>query len=290
MKPPSPSTIAANQAVHTALATSGEYDRSPHFRPENKAKVRQALMALVARLPATDRPRLLDLGCGTGFIIDLAQDLVADVVGVDVTPAMMAQVKPYPNVTLCRSQAECVPFDAQSFDMVSAYSFLDHLDDYRAVLREAFRVLKPGGVFYADLNPNKHFTDNLAGLNQTDAKQSKADQSSTDGLPEVVAREVQSMLNNGEYYETQFGIDAATLDAAEPVKSGSGGFDADEVMQVAAKLGFRSYEYRYDWYLGQAVMLHQRDAGVAQTVDDYLRLALPATRALYKYVRFVLTR
>lgn len=280
MKTPAVSTIAANQAVHTALATRGEYNQSPHFRPENKAKVRQVLTGLINRLPATHKVRLLDLGCGTGFIIDLVHDLVADVVGVDVTPAMMAQVEPYPNVTLCRSQAECVPFDAHSFDVVSAYSFLDHLDDYRTVLGEAFRVLKPGGVFYADLNPNKHFTDNLAGLGQAD----------TDELPDVVAREIRSMLNNGAYYETQFGIDATTLDAAEPVKSGSGGFDADEVMQVAANLGFSSCEYRYDWYLGQAVMLHQRDAGVAQTVDDYLRMALPATRALYKYVRFVLTR
>ena len=280
MKSDPPSTIEANQAVHTALATSGEYNKSPHFRPENIAKVRQAITVLIAQLPPNGSHRLLDLGCGTGFMIDLVHDLVDEVVGVDVTPAMIAQVTARANVTLCRSAAEHVPFADASFDLVSAYSFLDHLDDYRPVLAEASRLLKPGGIFYADLNPNRHFTDNLTTLEPYDDS----------AMPEVVQREIQGMLHNGEYYQEQFGIDADTLDAAEPIKSDSGGFDADEVMEAAQALGFRDCAYRYDWYLGQAVMLHQRETGHTEIVDEYLRMALPATRALFKYVRFVLTR
>jgi len=280
MKSVPQSTIEANQAVHTALATSGEYNKSPHFRPENIAKVRAAIQSVVEQVPQNGTRRLLDLGCGTGFMIDLVHDLVDEVVGIDVTPAMMAQVANYPNVTLYRSAAEHMPFAGAIFDVVSAYSFLDHLDDYRPVLAEASRVLKPGGIFYADLNPNKHFTDNLTSL----------DAQADDGIPAVVHREIQGMLHNGEYYQKQFGIDARTLDEAEPIKSGAGGFDAAEVVEAARAVGFSECAFRYDWYLGQAVMLHQREAGHAETVDAYLRMALPATRALFKYVRFVLTR
>ena len=74
------------------------------------------------------------------------------------------------------------------------------------------------------------------------------------------------------------------------MKSSAGGFDPAEVVEAASAVGFSKCAFRYDWYLGQAVMLHQREAGSAETVDGYLRMALPATRALFKYVRFVFTR
>ena len=144
----------ANIAVHSRMAD--RYDaEEPHFRPENQAKVRQRLLGLRARVPGG---KLLDVGCGTGFIIHLALGVFDEIHGVDITPAMMARVRiDKGNITLHRTPAETLPFADASFDAATAYSFLDHLEDQGAVLREVARVLRPGGVFYADLNPNRLF-------------------------------------------------------------------------------------------------------------------------------------
>ena len=67
--------LEANIYVHGFLANSGEYQRSPHFRPENREKVRRILERLTANIPTGGNAKLIDFGCGTGFIIDLAKDL-----------------------------------------------------------------------------------------------------------------------------------------------------------------------------------------------------------------------
>ena len=149
------SVIEANIAVHTAMADS--YNRNePHYRPENRTKIRAKLVAL--RKPAYRK--MLDLGCGTGFIIDLAKDLYEEIHGVDVTQAMLDRVdRSGGNITLHRCTAESLPFEPDSFDFVSAYAFLHHLEDYRPVLREAARVLQPGGICYVDLEANRLIWD-----------------------------------------------------------------------------------------------------------------------------------
>src|SRR5688572_19404058 len=80
--------IRANIDVHSRMADS--YNTAePHFRPENQAKVRKLLEDLRRR---SGNNRLLDLGCGTGFILGLAKDLFEELHGVDVTQAMLDKV------------------------------------------------------------------------------------------------------------------------------------------------------------------------------------------------------
>ena len=142
----------ANILVHSRMAA--EYnEREPHFRPENQAMVR----ARLERLRREFGGRLLDIGCGTGFIIDLAVDLFDDVRGIDLTPAMLAQVRARPNVRVYTADAARLPFEADCFDVVSAYSFFHHLQDLDPVLAEVHRVLRRGGCLYVDLEPNRHF-------------------------------------------------------------------------------------------------------------------------------------
>jgi len=272
--------LDANRQVHAALANSGEYNQSPHFRQENQDKVRDILKTLIASLDG-QHLRTLDLGCGTGFIIHMLIDLVDEIHGVDITDDMMSQIDlSSGKVFLHNSEAEHTPFEDQHFSLVTAYSFLDHLESYQKVFDESYRVLRPGGIFYSDLNPNKHFSDLMLSL----------EQSGYDDMPDVVGREIQGMLHNGAYYEENFGINEETLENAEPLKSLEHGFDADEVVAYAKSIGFSSAEYHYDWYLGQAIVMHQQQAGDSNVVESYLRMALPGTRALFKYLRFVFVK
>ncbi len=146
--------IEANIAVHSALAQVYEKDE-PHFRPENKAKVSQRLAKLAAR---NGNGALLDLGWGTGFIIDLARPYFKSIRGIDVTKAMLDQVKlDDHDIEVHLGQVEDLPFEDESFNAATAYSFVDHLEDPSAMLREASRVLKPSGCLYIDLAPNRFY-------------------------------------------------------------------------------------------------------------------------------------
>ena len=261
----------ANILVHSRMAAQYN-EREPHFRPENRATVRARLQALRAEFGG----RLLDVGCGTGFIIDIAADLFDDVRGIDLTPAMLARVQPRSNVQVYCGDAASLPFGAGAFDVVSAYSFLHHLQDLESVLGEAHRVLRPGGCLYADLEPNRHFWTNVMAARD-------AVRPSTS----VLARdEVASVLETSARVENEYGIPADVFDLAEFNKSITGGIEPDEFEIQARRVGFSHVETTYEWYAGQGKILHGVSAQAAATVDDYLRQALPLSRGLYKYLRF----
>jgi len=270
-------TLKANIELHSQLANSGEYNKSPHFRKENKEHVRSMLEKIVAEeLKGRRDMKLLDIGCGTGFIISLANDLFKETYGIDITEDMMSQVDlSSGNIFLSIALAEETGFSDEEFDLVTAYSFLDHVVDYKEVLKEAYRVLNSGGVFYADLNPNREFSYYLESLSDKVAN-----------LPNVITREIESMLHNGEYYEREFGIDKETMDNAEPGKSFDKGLLASEVTAAAKDIGFRKITIDYCWFLGQGKLINTSTDIDIDSVENYLQMIMPASASLYKYLRF----
>jgi ubiquinone/menaquinone biosynthesis C-methylase UbiE len=273
---PSRNVIAANIAVHTAMAATYE-EREPHFRPENKASVRSVLESISRR---TGRGRLLDLGCGTGFVIDLARDLFDRIDGVDVTQAMLDRVDTSGgHVVLHRQPCESLSFDDATFDAATAYSFLDHLEDYSLVLREAFRVLRPGGVLYADLLPNRRFWESIASAAGRGGVSSP-----------LVKREIEMLTSQPEMVERDYAVDADTFIAAEPWKTATRGIAAEEFTAITKDIGFASIDIRFQWYLGQGAILHGVGARGAELVETHLRDLLPVSESLFKYLRVELTR
>jgi len=133
--------IEANIKLHTRLAK--EYNEcEPQFRPENIARLTSELQHLVH---ATSAVRVLDLGCGTGFMIDILRPMVNHVTGVDVTQAMLDQidVSGDTEVVLIVGDTGSVNIDQESYDLVTAHSFLHHLYDIRPTVETAYRALKP---------------------------------------------------------------------------------------------------------------------------------------------------
>ncbi len=109
-----------------------------------------ALLAesLVEALDPRPGERILDLGCGDGFLSRRIAESGATVVGVDSSPEMVAAAKDQGADARCVS-AESLPFD-QEFDAVFSNAALHWMNDQDAVLRSVRRALKPGGRFVAE--------------------------------------------------------------------------------------------------------------------------------------------
>lgn len=88
----------------------------------------------------------LDLGCGEGRVAaDLARVGHA-VVGVDRSPSMVAAARAaHPAIRFEEADAAALPFADESFDCVVAFMSLHDMDDLDGAVREAARVLEPGG-------------------------------------------------------------------------------------------------------------------------------------------------
>jgi ubiquinone/menaquinone biosynthesis C-methylase UbiE len=271
--------VTANVAVHSAMAATYN-EREPHFRPENQQKVR-AVLEGISR--TTNRGRLIDFGCGTGFVINLAKDLFDSIDGVDITQAMLDRVDlSSGNITLHNQQCESVPFADGTFDAATAYSFLDHLADYSVILKEAYRVLRPGGLMYADLLPNKRFWDEVNLVGERDG---------IDGVETpLVRREVEMLVSQHKMVESEYGIDGQTFLAAEPWKTATRGIASRDFKRIATDIGFSKVDVSFQWYLGQGNLLHGQGESQASLVEDYLRSVLPVSESLFKYLRVVLTR
>jgi ubiquinone/menaquinone biosynthesis C-methylase UbiE len=102
--------------------------------------------------------RVLDLGCGGGHVSFRMAQWTREVVAYDLSTDMLAAVRKEAarlgraNITTQQGVVEKLPFADASFDVVASRFSAHHWHDVPAALREARRVLKPGGVFaMADL-------------------------------------------------------------------------------------------------------------------------------------------
>jgi len=113
----------------------------------------------------TPYPTALELGCGTGFfLVNLA---VAGVIApdggavTDISPGMVEVAQRNAaaaglRVTGRVADAESLPYDDDSFDLVVGHAVLHHIPDVELALREVLRVLRPGGRFVFAGEPTRY--------------------------------------------------------------------------------------------------------------------------------------
>lgn len=102
--------------------------------------------AIVRYASLTEADRFLDIGCGPGAALEEAVTTGASVAGIDPSASMVERAsKRVPQADVRLGSAEEIPFDDEVFNVVVNVASFHHWADRDAGLKEALRVLEPGG-------------------------------------------------------------------------------------------------------------------------------------------------
>jgi 2-polyprenyl-3-methyl-5-hydroxy-6-metoxy-1,4-benzoquinol methylase len=145
-------TPTFDEAHYKRVYASAEYQeivrdlgiRSHEYRVERFGRERVALMA--GHLTA-ERPRYLDIGCSTGFVVEAARNAGWEAVGIDLNPSAI-DFGAARGLDLRPVALEDADFAPASFDAVSLFDVVEHLLDPVRTLRASTRLLRPGGIVF----------------------------------------------------------------------------------------------------------------------------------------------
>jgi ArsR family transcriptional regulator len=142
-------TQRQSDAQEYFAANASEWDsiRALHIPEE---QVEGALLDLVGSQSVTS---YLDLGTGTGRILELVAPRASRAVGIDLNSEMLSLARArierasLNHAQVRRGDLFQVPYADQSFDLITVHQVLHYLEDPSAAVAEAARLLKPGGKF-----------------------------------------------------------------------------------------------------------------------------------------------
>ncbi len=159
-----------NTRYHDAAA--GSYDSKwgidfgPIGQEQVAAKVRKALGT--ETIPVFGDA--LEIGAGTGyFSLNLAgRGIIGNLTATDISPGMLASLEKTAGrldipVTTVVTEAETLPFEDESFDVVLGHAVLHHIPDLDRAFSEFHRVLRPGGSIVFCGEPSR-YGDRLAAV------------------------------------------------------------------------------------------------------------------------------
>lgn len=271
--------VQANIELHSKL--SAHYNTcEPHFRDENVKKVQTILEKIIDE---TNAEKMLDLGCGTGFMINIGKKFVKEIWGVDVTKAMTDRIDKSGDcqIIILNEDTAQAQLPANYFDIATAYSFLHHLYEIKPTLHNAYNALREGGKLYADLDPNYYFWE---GINELDRM---------GNYDFIVKREIEAVTYKDEDIEKNFGVSKDIFNNAEFGKNVKGGFKEEELVATLKSVGFKEVSLFYHWYIGQGALINDAKYTredrfqYADIMNDMLQKALPLSKNLFKYVGFI---
>jgi SAM-dependent methyltransferase len=115
-----------------------------HWWYTGRRKILADFVEQICRQVTDRRPRILDVGCGTGANL-LMLSKYGDAEGVDVSEDALAFCRERGLDKVRLGAGEELPYEDATFDLVTAFDVVEHMDDDLAGLREMRRVLRPGG-------------------------------------------------------------------------------------------------------------------------------------------------
>jgi ubiquinone/menaquinone biosynthesis C-methylase UbiE len=158
-----------NIRYHDAAAEEYDAKWGIDFGGVGQRQVRLKLAKALGGMEGRSFAEALEIGSGTGyFSLNLVQlGVVARLTATDISPGMLkrlaatAQVLGLEGVTTVVTEAEALPFEDESFDLVFGHAVLHHIPDLDRAFAEFRRVLRPGGMVAFAGEPSR-YGDRLA--------------------------------------------------------------------------------------------------------------------------------
>jgi len=143
--------LDATRAYYDEFARSYERHRRPHAPRGYHAMIDDLEVAVTERY-ATGKD-VLEVGCGTGLLLERIRAFAARAKGVDLSPRMLDLARSR-GLDVAEAPATRLPFPDESFDVTCSFKVLAHVEDIGGALAEMARVTRPGGVLLAEFyNP-----------------------------------------------------------------------------------------------------------------------------------------
>jgi len=160
--------------------TRGYYDDFSGWYERERGRGYHAMiddleMEIVA--PLARGARALEVGCGTGLILERISRVADDAWGVDLSAGMLGKARAR-GLKVVQGSATHVPFSNASFDLVCSFKVLAHVPDIGRALSEAARVTRPGGHMVLEFyNPFslRYLAKRLAGPGAISAERTEAE-------------------------------------------------------------------------------------------------------------------
>jgi SAM-dependent methyltransferase len=139
-----------------ALAAHYEYMGQIEANVQTTPLLRRRLERLIARFgPPPPDGRLLEIGCGGGLVVRVAEALGWRVWGTEISASCVELLRPAMGERLFAGALPDAPFAAQSFDAALLIEVIEHLSNPADYLRALQRLLKPGARLLLS-TPNAH--------------------------------------------------------------------------------------------------------------------------------------
>lgn len=117
---------------------------------------------LIQKYVSLKNKKILDVGCGEGLYLKRFKNFTNELYGIDIDEEKIEKIKnQFPNVRV--APAEKLPFPENFFDIILFNEVLEHVEDDKKAIREAFRCLKKGGkiIIFA---PNRFYPFETHGI------------------------------------------------------------------------------------------------------------------------------
>jgi 2-polyprenyl-3-methyl-5-hydroxy-6-metoxy-1,4-benzoquinol methylase len=116
------------------------------------AKERSDLVYQWVRELPIEKPKILDLGCGTGWFTSRLAEL-GETTGLDLNEAAMNEARHrWPSATFIGGDLYHADLEHQAFDIIVSMQVIAHVPDQEGFVRRVCQLLKPGGYFLVTTN------------------------------------------------------------------------------------------------------------------------------------------
>lgn len=195
----------------------------------------------------------LDIGCGTGQLLQLLGAKNIRALGIDISMQMLKEDKRR-NPNCMRANNYRTPFKDNTFTMVSAFAVVHHMADLEMFFSEIFRILKKGGIVYTDSDPNP--------IALEIKEKSRLYNKIIGSVRNILRRDFDNLFHNT-------GIKRGDVDY-HFVRASQSGYNIDNLESLWNNIGFQKVDVYYHSNSASIFNKHPFNEKIVNTIRKYL--------------------